>query len=154
VKWSHRKHFQASIPKWVATYGFQKNEDGEWIINEEQAVGVRRIFELYASGKSMPEVCRILAQEGIPSMWGGKWKTKSLSTVHHNEKYVGDIAMQIFYPILIETQALVIPKKPRTAGFSRLLPTLVARHPPRMPADHYFFRRQSLRSTRVFILTE
>lgn len=97
-KWAHRKRFQSGIPKWVKTYGFHKVDD-EWVINEEQATGVRRIFELYNRGKSLPEIARILEREGIPSMEGGRWWPKTLATVLHNEKYMGDVAMQKCYTV-------------------------------------------------------
>jgi site-specific DNA recombinase len=99
MKWGIRKRFQAGKPKWVKTYGFIKGEDGEYHINEEQAKGVRRIFELYVSGRSLPEIVRILEMENIPAMKGGKWWPKSLATVLHNEKYIGDVMMQKSYTV-------------------------------------------------------
>ncbi len=99
MKWGIRKRFQAGKPKWVNTYGFIKGKDGEYHINEEQAKGVRRIFELYVSGHSLPEIVRILEKENIPAMNGGRWWPKSLATVLHNEKYVGDVMMQKCYTV-------------------------------------------------------
>ena len=99
MKWGMRKRFQAGKPKWTLTYGFMKDENGEYQINEEQAKGVRRIFELYVSGCSLPEIVRTLEEENIPAMNGGKWWPKSLSTVLHNEKYMGDVMMQKCYTV-------------------------------------------------------
>ena len=54
MKWGMRKRFQAGKPKWTLTYGFMKDENGEYQIHEEQAKGVRRIrairFGLLAAG--------------------------------------------------------------------------------------------------------
>lgn len=99
MKWGIRKRFQAGKPKWVVTYGFVKDENGAYQINEEQAKGVKRIFELYVSGRSLPEIVRMLEKENIPAMNGGKWWPKSLATVLHNEKYVGDVMMQKCYTV-------------------------------------------------------
>ena len=99
MKWGIRKRFQAGKPKWTLTYGFIKDEDGEYRINDEQAKGVRRIFELCIEGCSLPEIVRILERENIPAMNGGKWWPKSLATVLHNEKYVGDVMMQKCYTV-------------------------------------------------------
>ncbi|MEA4974088.1 MAG: recombinase family protein [Candidatus Metalachnospira sp.] len=98
LKWSVRKRFAAGIPKWSPTYGYI-NEDGEYLINEEQAVGVRRIFELYTSGKTLLEIVQILTDEEIPTMQGTNWWPKSLTEVLRNEKYVGDVLMQKSYTV-------------------------------------------------------
>jgi hypothetical protein len=47
----------------------------------------------------LPQIVTQLEKEGIPAMNGGKWWTKSVSTVLHNEKYVGDVMMQKTYTI-------------------------------------------------------
>ena len=99
MKLGMRMRFKAGKPKWVNTYGFEKGENGEYKINEEQAKGVRRIFELYVSGYSLPKVIAQLEKEGIPSMNNGKWWPKSLATVLHNEKYIGDVMMQKSYTV-------------------------------------------------------
>jgi DNA invertase Pin-like site-specific DNA recombinase len=99
MKIGMRMRFKAGKPKWVNTYGFEKGEDGNYHIHEEQAKGVRRIFELYVSGRSLPQIVAQLEKENIPAMNGGKWWTKSVSTVLHNEKYVGDVLMQKTYTI-------------------------------------------------------
>lgn len=98
LKWSVRKRFAAGIPKWSPTYGYI-NEDGEYLINEDQAVGVRRIFELYTSGKTLLEIVRILTDEGIPTMEGTNWWPKSVTEVLRNEKYIGDVLMQKSYTV-------------------------------------------------------
>ena len=99
MKLGMRMRFKAGKPKWVNTYGFAKGENGEYVINEEQAKGVRRIFELYVSGYSLPQITTQLEKENIPAMNGGKWWPKSLSTVLHNEKYIGDVMMQKCYTV-------------------------------------------------------
>ncbi|MEG2624214.1 MAG: recombinase family protein, partial [Clostridia bacterium] len=99
MKLGMRMRFKAGKPKWVNTYGFIKGEDGEYRIHGEQAKGVRRIFELYVSGYSMPQVSVLLEKERIPAMNGGKWWPKSLATVLHNEKYIGDVMMQKSYTV-------------------------------------------------------
>jgi DNA invertase Pin-like site-specific DNA recombinase len=99
LKIGMRMRFKAGKPKWVNTYGFVKGEDGNYQIREEQAKGVRRIFELYVSGRSLPQIVAQMEKENIPEMNGGKWWTKSVATVLHNEKYVGDVLMQKTYTV-------------------------------------------------------
>lgn len=97
MKWSIRKRFQAGQARWTRTYGYMKADDGEFIVDEEQAKGVRRIFELYCDGYSMLDITKRLEKEHIPPMNGGKWWPKTISVILYNEKYVGDIMMQKFY---------------------------------------------------------
>lgn len=97
MKLGMRMRFKAGKPKWVATYGFTKGENGGYVINEEQAKGVKRIFDLYASGRSLPQIAQTLECEGIPATNGGGWYPKSLATILHNEKYIGDVMMQKTY---------------------------------------------------------
>ena len=99
MKWGIRKRFQAGKPRWTATYGFKKGENDEYVIDEEQAKGVRRVFELYTEGYTMLDIVDKLEKERIPPMNGGKWWPKSVACILHNEKYVGDVIMQKTYTI-------------------------------------------------------
>ncbi|MPM24663.1 hypothetical protein SDC9_71146 [bioreactor metagenome] len=99
IKLGMRMRFKAGKPKWVATYGFMKGENGEYLINQEQAKAIKRIFELYVSGYSLLGIAKQLEMEGVPSMNGRKWWPKSLATILHNEKYIGDVMMQKCYTV-------------------------------------------------------
>ncbi|WP_063977159.1 recombinase family protein, partial [Sphingobium yanoikuyae] len=85
------------------------SEDGyevdRYIVVEEEAALVRRIFELYATGHSLKTICRMLDAEGIPTPsahWRrrnkvGKWNPSSLSGniergegILNNRAYVGE----------------------------------------------------------------
>lgn len=97
VKWGMRKRFQEGRPKWTNTYGYEKNDNGEYQINEEQAEVVRFIFDRYANGASLPEIVKQLNDDGIPTYYGNKWWPKSAAEILKNEKYIGDIRMQKTY---------------------------------------------------------
>lgn len=99
VKWGIRKRFQAGKPRWTPAYGFFKNEEGAYQVNEEQAKVVRRIFDLYVSGRSLLDITRILNRENIPGMNGGMWHSHTLSRILHNERYIGDVMMQKSYTV-------------------------------------------------------
>jgi DNA invertase Pin-like site-specific DNA recombinase len=98
LKWGYRKRFQIGIPKWPPTYGY-RFQDGK--VNEyaTEARAVKRIFELYVSGRSLPQIDRVLQQEGYPPPGGKKWWPKTLATILHNEKYMGDVMMQKSYTV-------------------------------------------------------
>lgn len=50
--------------------GFDKDENGELIINEKEAVIVRRIFTEYLAGKGLKAIAKGLELDGIFTMTG------------------------------------------------------------------------------------
>lgn len=71
--------------------------DGKLVINEKEAVIVRRIFELYLQGNSFRTICHILENEGYTPMHGGRWSKSTITGMLRNEKYCGDSIMQKSY---------------------------------------------------------
>jgi DNA invertase Pin-like site-specific DNA recombinase len=97
VKIGVRKRFAMGIPKWSTTYGYRRIEGDSWGIDKKEAAIVQRIFNYYLQGKSLPMIAAILEKENIPGPGLQKtkqWYAHSLATILHNEKYVGDVAMQ------------------------------------------------------------
>ena len=98
MKWGIRKRFAAGIPKWSATYGYRKIEDGSWVIEESEAIEVRRIFTLYRNGSSLPDIVKDLEHRGVLTQMGGsKWYPHTITSMLKNEKYIGDVRMQKGY---------------------------------------------------------
>ena len=97
TKWGQRKRFQEGKPKWSNTYGFVKDETGEYQIDERQAEVVRQIFDRYVGGESMADIVKRLNSDGAPTYYGSKWWVKSVADVLNNEKYIGDVRMQKTY---------------------------------------------------------
>jgi len=58
-------------------------------IDEETAPLVRKIFELYASGKSQAQIVDWLNAQGYKTSRGGHFTKQSLHDILHNEKYIG-----------------------------------------------------------------
>ena len=100
MKVGRRMRCAAGIAQWTRVYGYRKGENGEWLIEEAEANVVRRIFSEYVAGRSLPEICKGMEEDGIPAMGGGeKWSPTRVSYLLHNEKYAGDILMQKSYTI-------------------------------------------------------
>lgn len=99
MKSGMRMRMQMGIPKWSATYGYTRDKKGEIHIVEEQAQAVRRIFELYTKGSTLPQIVQKLTEEGIQTMTGKQWWPKIVAGILHNEKYVGDVMMQKTYTV-------------------------------------------------------
>ena len=96
-KWSIKQRFENGTYKLgYLPYGF-RFEDGEIVIDEEQAVIVKRIFADYLSGKGTDSIAKALNEEQIPSKKGGRWSAASIRDILVNEKYIGDCIFQKTY---------------------------------------------------------
>lgn len=75
--------------------GYDKDENGELIINEEQAKVVRRIYEEYLSGKGIRAIGNGLEKDRILTGAGKlKWYDSTIQKILRNEKYTGDALLQ------------------------------------------------------------
>lgn len=96
-KWGIRSKFQEGKPH-INTYkfmGYDKNEDGRLIINEEQAEIVKRIFKEFLEGYNPADIARRLNEEGIPGVSGEpKWMKPTIIGMLKQEKYMGDSLLQ------------------------------------------------------------
>ncbi|GHU53420.1 recombinase [Clostridia bacterium] len=80
-------------------YGYKIAEDDKtnWVIVEEHAEIVREIFKRYASGTSIPDICRDFSARGIPTPqahYGGSkkselWRVSSVCPMLEEEAYIG-----------------------------------------------------------------
>lgn len=66
-----------------------KSEGKKLVIVEEQAQIVREIFQMYAEGKPIADICRILNAKGYRSSKGAEFNKASFSKILRNEKYIG-----------------------------------------------------------------
>ena len=80
--------------------GYDRGEDGNLVVNEEQAEIVRRIYGLFLQGRSPYQIAKLLTNEGIPTP-GGKtnWCGATVESILTNEKYKGDALLQKVYTI-------------------------------------------------------
>lgn len=78
--------------------GYDRGPNGEFVINEEQAKIVKRIYYEYLDGKSSAEIARRLTADGIKTVTGkDRWDTSTIISILKNEKYKGDCLMQKYY---------------------------------------------------------
>lgn len=75
--------------------GYDKDEHGELVINEQEAEIVRRIYEEYLDGKSYQAIARGLMRDHIKTVTGGDtWWDSSITLILTNEKYYGALLQQ------------------------------------------------------------
>ena len=69
--------------------GFKVGPDRRYIIDPETAPVVARIFEEYAAGKPVVEICEKLNNQGIKTSSGGEFNKNSLRRMLQNRRYIG-----------------------------------------------------------------
>ena len=92
-----RKGFQDGTSKMAqrSCYGYDTGPNGELVINPDEAVVVRWIFERYLNGDSLGRIAAGLEEQGIPSPTGKpKWNREALNKLLSNEKYTGRVLLQ------------------------------------------------------------
>ena len=92
-----RKGFQDGTSKMAQRkcYGYDTGPNGELVINPDEAVVVRWIFERYLNGDSLGRIAAGLEEQGIPSPTGKpKWNREALNKLLSNEKYTGRVLLQ------------------------------------------------------------
>ena len=100
--WGHRKRFadgKVSVA-FKNFLGYDRGEDGNLIINPEQAQTVRLIYKLFLSGLSYTAIGRELMERGIKSPSGkDRWQPGSVQRILTNEKMKGDALLQKCYTV-------------------------------------------------------
>ena len=78
--------------------GYTKDENGNLIIDPEQAEVVKRIYREYLEGYSMDKIAKGLEADGILTGAGKtKWWSSMINKILRNEKYIGDALLQKTY---------------------------------------------------------
>ena len=78
------KYLGGSIP-----LGYKIDDDKNYIIDEKTAPAVKRIYEMYANGYTVKEICQELNSAGVKSSKGKMFSYNSLHRVLSNPLYIG-----------------------------------------------------------------
>lgn len=80
--------------------GYDKDNEGNLIINNKQAAIVKRIYKDFLDGKGTAHITREL-EEGRIMNWNGttKWYESTIKSILRNEKYKGDAILQKTYTV-------------------------------------------------------
>lgn len=100
--WGIRRKFEQGkvVVNHKKFLGYDKDEEGNLIIDEKQAKIVRRIYKDYLDGKGSNRIARELEEEGVKG-WNGKakWYESTIRGILTNEKYKGDALLQKTYTV-------------------------------------------------------
>ncbi len=78
------KFFGGKVP-----LGYKIDEKKDYVINEETAPIVKRMFEMLAGGYNYAQIARYMNERGIPTATGGKWGKNSFNSIFSNRRYLG-----------------------------------------------------------------
>jgi len=80
--------------------GYDKDANGNLVINAKQAKIVRRIYKEFLDGKSTNQIARELEHDGVHN-WNNKpkWNESTIRKMLVNEKYKGDALLQKSYTV-------------------------------------------------------
>lgn len=99
-KWGQRRRIangKVTVP-FKRFLGYDRGEDGNLVINEEQAAVVRRIYGMFMEGATPYAIAKALTADGVPTPGGKeKWHRNVVKSILTNEKYKGDAMLQKFY---------------------------------------------------------
>ena len=99
IKWAWQRKFQNGeiILNTGLMLGYtklpNKDENGYdvFVINEEEATIIRRIYEEFIAGATLNRICRGLEADGIRTKLGKeKWSPMVIQSILSNEKYTGN----------------------------------------------------------------
>lgn len=113
VTWGQRRRFEqgkVTLP-YKKFLGYERGEtkDSPPVINPEQAIVVRRIYNLFLHGKTPGGIARQLTAEGVPTPSGkSKWQSGTISSILTNEKYRGSARLQKRFTVDFLTKTMKI----------------------------------------------
>ncbi len=100
VKWGIARKFEKGtvMVNHNKFMGYTKNEEGELVIDPEEAKVVRLIFRLYLEGASLQDIADELQEKNIMTVTGKEeWHASVILKMLKNEKYMGDALLQKTY---------------------------------------------------------
>lgn len=102
VTWGKRKRFEDG--KYSVAFkhflGYDRGENGEFVINPEQAEIVKDIYRMFLEGATLNLICKDLMKRGIKTPAGkDKWQTSTVLSILTNEKYKGAALLQKYYTV-------------------------------------------------------
>lgn len=95
-KWGIRKLYEKGVPRKGRLYGYRV-KNGMYVIQEDEAEIVRRVFQMFLDGDSFYIIAKKLEAEGIKSLMGKKLHAEVISCMIRQEKYTGCTLCQKLY---------------------------------------------------------
>lgn len=101
VKWGIRRGYEQGNVKSIPSgkfLGYEKDENGNLVINKEQSYIVKRIYEEFLKGYGYATIAEHLTRDGVRTERNNsKWSWSVTRKILKNEKYKGDTLCQKTY---------------------------------------------------------
>ncbi|MBR0380481.1 MAG: recombinase family protein [Mogibacterium sp.] len=99
IKWTIRRRFQKGQLNGCCSFLGYRWDDSQkkLIVVPDEAELVRRIFNMYLSGKSLQQIVNALDDGGISGKRGGRIQKTTVSQVLQNISYTGNLLLQKTY---------------------------------------------------------
>lgn len=98
MDWSIERRFSRGIFLTPKLLGYDLDEEGELVVNHDEAETVKVIYYLYINGWSSQEIADLLTKYGRTTKLGNEvWNRSSIDGVIENERHCGDIRARKTY---------------------------------------------------------
>ena len=98
MNWSIERRFSKGIFLTPKLLGYDVDENGELVVNTEEAETVKVIYDLYINGWSTTEIAELLTSYGRKTKLGNEvWNPTSIDGVIENERHCGDVRSRKTY---------------------------------------------------------
>ena len=114
-KWAIKKKFEQGISNTsLRCFGYDWNaENGTCVINEEEAVWVRYIYDEFLKGASIKGLATDLSKRGVTALRGNCLNRSTIRRILTTETYVGDVILQRYYSPRVRKPAVNKGQVPR-----------------------------------------
>lgn len=98
MNWSIDRRFSRGIFLTPELLGYDRDENGELVINPQEAETVKVIYDLYINGWTPKEIADLLTEYGRKTKLGNEvWNPSTIRGVIGNERHCGDILARKTY---------------------------------------------------------
>lgn len=99
AKMVYQRKYEQGIPVQYLerSYGYTKNEKGEYVIVPSEAKWVRKMYEMATDGYTVAAISRFMKESGEKTVSGAEWTESTVVRLLENEIYKGDYIMHKHY---------------------------------------------------------
>lgn len=98
MNWSIERRFSKGIFLTPELLGYDQDEEGNLVVNPEEAETVKVIYDLYINGWSCKEIADLLTDYGRKTKLGNVvWNPGSIDGIIENERHCGDVRARKTY---------------------------------------------------------
>jgi len=92
ICWGHRSRARNGKVPIRPLFGYNITAEKKYVINESQAIAVRKIYEMYLDGKKLSEILVYLNEHGFKTVHDREFQDyQYIRNILTNEKYIGKI---------------------------------------------------------------